>query len=96
MPKEPCVYILTNTYNKVLYTGVTSDIVRRIQEHKEGQGSVFTRRYNLTKIVFLQHFPNMFQAIQAEKAIKGGSRARKIALIEAMNPDWHDLAENLR
>ena len=95
MSKEPCVYILTNDYNAVLYTGVTSDIVRRIQEHKEGQGSVFTRRYNLKKLVFVHYFPNMYQAIQAEKAIKGGSRSKKIALIEEVNPEWRDLAEIL-
>ena len=95
MPKQPCVYVLTNRHHTVLYTGVTSDIVRRIQEHKEGRGSVSTSRYNVNKLVFVERFPTMMQAIQGEKQIKGGSRAKKIALIEGMNPEWRDLAEEL-
>jgi len=95
MQKEPCVYMMTNRNHTVLYTGVTSDIVRRVQEHKSGHGSSFTRRYKVTKLVFMETFPNMAQAIHAEKQIKGGSRAKKIALINGMNPEWHDLAEEL-
>jgi len=84
---------MTNRSHTVLYTGVTSDIVARVQQHKNGQGGSFTSRYKLTQLVFMERFPNMSQAIHAEKQIKGGSRAKKIALIKGMNPDWHDLAE---
>jgi putative endonuclease len=95
MSKEPCVYILSNRHHTVLYTGVTSDIARRIHEHKEGRGSVFTRRYQLKRLVFVECFPTMLEAIEAEKCIKGRSRAKKIALIEAVNPEWRDLSEDL-
>ncbi len=95
MSKEPCVYIMTNRNHTVLYTGVTSDIVTRVQQHKNGQGSSFTSRYKVTKLVFMERFPNISQAIHAEKQIKGGSRAKKIALIDGMNPEWHDLAKEL-
>ena len=95
MPKEPCVYIMTNHNHTVLYTGVTSDIVGRVQQHKSGQGGSFTSRYKVTKLVFMERLPNMAQAIHAEKQIKGGSRANKIALIDGMNSDWRDLAEEL-
>ena len=95
MKKEPCVYIMTNRNHTVLYTGVTSDIVNRVQQHKSGQGGSFTSRYKVTKLVFMERFPNMTQAIHAEKQIKAGSRAKKIALIQGINPDWRDLAEEL-
>jgi len=95
MAKEPCVYILTNRRHTVLYTGVTSNIARRVQQHKEGCGSAFTRRYNVTKLVFVEWLPTIEEAIAAEKQIKAGSRAKKIARIDEMNPEWRDLAEDL-
>ena len=91
--KEPCVYILTNKHHTVLYTGVTSDLSRRMAEHASGNGGVFTRRYNVKKLVFAEFFPTMMQAVMAEKQIKAGCRAKKIALIEATNPEWRDLMD---
>jgi len=91
--KEPCVYILTNKHHTVLYTGVTSDLSRRMAEHFSASGGVFTRRYKANKLVFAEFFPTMIQAIMAEKRIKAGSRAKKIALIEAANPEWLDLMD---
>jgi putative endonuclease len=94
--KEPCVYILTTAGNTVLYTGVTSNIIQRIQEHREGRKSAFTDRYRVKKLVYVDFFPSMEQAIDCEKRIKGGSRAKKLALIEAQNPEWVDLFPALR
>jgi len=93
MAKEPCVYIMSNAGHTVLYTGVTADIARRIHEHRVGIGSAFTRKYRVIKLVYVEFFPTMTQAIAAEKSIKGGSRAKKVALIDAQNPMWNDLAE---
>ena len=95
MAKDPCVYIITNRHNTVLYTGVTSNLSARIYAHKQGQGGVFSSKYKLGKLVYTDHFPTMLQAIEAEKRIKGGSRANKIVLIEEMNPDWRDLYDDL-
>ena len=89
--KHYWVYILANASNTVLYTGVTNDLERRVAEHKEKTGSSFTRNYNVTKLVFCEQFSRIRDAIDAEKKIKSGSRAKKIELIEHMNPDWHDL-----
>ena len=89
--KNYWVYILTSNNNKVLYTGVTNDLERRVAEHKEGKSSSFTSKYNVTKLVFCEQFDRIFDAIGAEKKIKAGSRAKKIELIENMNPGWQDL-----
>ena len=70
MSKEPCVYILTNRNHTVLYTGVTSDIVARVQQHKNGQGGRFTSRYKVTKLVFMERFPNMSQADHAQVRLR--------------------------
>ena len=85
------VYILTNINNTVLYTGVTNNLERRIAEHKNKKGSSFTSKYNVTKLVFYERFNRICDAIAAEKKIKAGSRAKKIEIIEAMNPNWRDL-----
>jgi putative endonuclease len=85
------VYIMTNTNNRVLYTGVTNDLMRRAAEHKAGLGSVFTSRYRVHKLVFYEEFRRITDALAAEKRIKAGSRAKKIRLIEARNPGWKDL-----
>ncbi len=95
MAKDPCVYIITNKGNTVLYTGVTSDLSSRIYAHKQGRGGVFSSKYKLSKLVYTEHFPTMMQAIEAEKHIKAGSRAKKITLIEDMNPEWRDLYDDL-
>jgi putative endonuclease len=86
------VYIMTNRGNTVLYTGVTNDLRRRVAQHKAGTGSRFTNRYPVTKLVFHEEFGRTTDAIAAEKRITGGSRAKKIQLIEGLNPEWKDLA----
>jgi putative endonuclease len=89
------VYIMTNANNTVLYAGVTNNLLRRMHEHKTGEGSGFTKRYQITKLVFCERFDLPEDAIAAEKRIKAGSRAKKVALIEGQNPSWRDLAEDL-
>ena len=86
------VYILTNSGNNVLYTGVTNNLVRRMYEHKHKLVQGFTSRYNLNKLVYFEHGSSMYGAIQREKQIKAGSREKKIQLIESINPVWRDLS----
>lgn len=85
------VYILTNDHHTVLYTGVTGNISRRMSEHTSGKGSAFTKKYNVHKLIFAEAFPTPIEAIAAEKKIKAGSRKKKIALIESINPEWKEL-----
>jgi putative endonuclease len=89
----PCIYIMTNKYNKVLYTGVTSNLFKRVNEHKEKSVSGFTSRYNITKLVYYEEYATMDEAIVREKQIKGGSREKKFTLINRKNPEWKDLYE---
>jgi putative endonuclease len=89
--KQYWVYIMTNVNNTVLYTGVTNNLKRRVAEHKDKKGPSFTSKYNVTKLVFYECFDEIYDAIGAEKKIKAGSRAKKIKIIEAMNPEWKDL-----
>ncbi len=89
------VYIMTNQYNTVLYTGVTNDLIRRVHEHKNKIIKGFTAKYNINKLVYFEHFTDSYQAINREKQIKAGSRAKKIALIESVNEKWIDLSETL-
>ncbi|PIX10193.1 MAG: excinuclease ABC subunit C [Flavobacteriaceae bacterium CG_4_8_14_3_um_filter_34_10] len=90
--KKPCTYIVTNTYNKVLYTGVTSEIENRTVRHKKKHyKKSFSAQYNCNKLVFYRFFPTMLEAIAYEKKLKAGSRAKKIALIVEMNPEWRNL-----
>jgi putative endonuclease len=86
------VYIMTNN-SRTLYAGVTSDLERRVYEHKHKLIEGFTSRYNITKLVWFEAFPDIEQAIEGEKRIKGWLRRKKVALIEAMNPNWEDLSE---
>jgi putative endonuclease len=95
MSKEYFVYIMTNKYNTVLYTGVTNDLMRRVWEHKEGSGSVFTSRYRVVKLVYYESYESINLAITREKQIKGGSRQKKIYLINSLNPEWKDLFEEI-
>ena len=87
------VYILTSR-NGTLYIGVTNDLERRVQEHKEKRVIGFTARYNVDRLVFFERFGDVVQAIAAEKKLKGWTRAKKIALIESDNPQWRDLSED--
>ena len=93
MQKRYYVYIMTNKYNRVLYTGMTHDIVGRTWQHKQGEIEGFTKRYRLHKLVHFEEFAHVEDAILREKQIKGWLRARKIALIESGNQEWLDLAE---
>lgn len=88
------VYIMTNRKRGVLYIGMTNDLDRRVYEHKESvfpRG--FTNRYNCRKLVYFEETDNVFEAIGREKQLKGWLRAKKIRLIESMNPEWNDLSE---
>lgn len=89
--KDYYVYIITNKYNTVLYTGVTNDLKRRIYDHKNKLVEGFSKKYNLYKLVFCDVFPSVVEAIAAEKRIKGWVRAKKIKLIESKNPHWEEL-----
>jgi putative endonuclease len=91
MNKEYYFYIMTNKNNSVLYTGVTNDLKRRVFEHKNKLLEGFTKKYNIYKLVFYEVYDDINDAIVREKQIKGGSRAKKIALIEEINNAWHDL-----
>jgi putative endonuclease len=82
---------MPNESNTVTYTGVTSDIKRRIYEHKGKFVEGFTKKYNINKLVYYEIFGDVINAITREKQIKGGSRKNKTKLIESMNKDWHDL-----
>jgi putative endonuclease len=95
MSKQYYVYIMTNKHNRVLYTGVTNDLKRRAYEHRTGQGGGFTSRYNVDKLVYYEMTVSAEAAIAREKQIKGGSRQKKIDLVEGMNPEWRDLYEEL-
>jgi predicted GIY-YIG superfamily endonuclease len=95
MTRAPFVYIMANKRDGTLYTGVTSDLSRRAFEHRHGLTPGFTSRYGCKRLVFYERYERIVDAIAREKQIKGGSRAKKIALIEAMNPEWNDLYETL-
>ena len=88
---RPAVYIMANRRNGTLYTGVTSDLPRRAWQHREGVADGFTARYGCKLLVWFEIHEAMEAAILREKQIKAGSRKRKIALIEEMNPPWRDL-----
>ncbi|RYD95314.1 MAG: GIY-YIG nuclease family protein [Sphingobacteriales bacterium] len=88
------VYILASKTNSVLYVGVTQNLGARLAEHRSGKNiDAFTRKYNIHKLVFYRAFATITEAIAEEKRIKGGSRAKKTALVESINPGWIDLWE---
>ncbi|MEO1115102.1 MAG: GIY-YIG nuclease family protein [Pseudomonadota bacterium] len=89
--KRYWVYMLASRKNGTLYTGVTNDLRRRLFEHESGRGSRFARRYGALRLVWYEEHPVAGQAIAREKAIKSWPRKWKIHLIEANNPEWHDL-----
>jgi putative endonuclease len=92
-----CVYIITNEHHSVLYTGVTSDLIARIWQHKNKfYPSSFTARYNCFKLVYYKFYPRIEEAIAEENRIKGGSRKAKVKLIDNMNPEWRDLYDTLQ
>ena len=89
------VYILFSKKKGTLYTGVTSDIRKRIYQHRNNAFKGFTSKYNINKLGYYEEFNEIKNAIEREKQIKAGSRQRKIDLIESMNPEWKDLAEDI-
>lgn len=93
--KQPAIYITTNKRNGTIYTGVTSDLPKRIYQHKNKQIEGFTAQYGCSYLVYFELHDTMETAITREKQIKGGSRQKKIALIEKTNPDWKDLYETI-
>jgi putative endonuclease len=95
MEHQYCVYIMTNYGNTVLYTGVTNSLKRRVLEHKEKLVEGFTKRYNVTKLVYYEVTEDVRAAIAREKQIKGGSRQKKINLINSINPEWRDLFDEI-
>ena len=95
MSKQYYVYIMTNKRNTVLYTGVTSDLRRRVYEHTEKLADGFTKKYSVAKLVYYEIFQDAENAIVREKQVKAGSRQKKIDLINQMNKEWRDLYEQL-
>ena len=88
------VYIATNR-SGTLYIGMTNDLVSRMNEHRAGELEGFTRRYNITRLVYFEHTTDVTAAIAREKQLKGGRRNKKTMLIEKMNPNWRDLFEEI-
>jgi len=95
MQKSGYVYILTNKNNTTFYTGVTSNLIKRIWEHKQKFVDGFSKKYNLTKLVYFDQFDNIQDAIIREKYIKGKKRAFKLSLIEENNKEYRDLYEKI-
>ena len=95
--KPGFIYIVTNKYNNTYYIGVTSNLPKRILEHKEKRfENSFSARYNLTKLVYYEQFQMIGDAIAREKQLKAGSRANKVNLIQSINPNWIDLYEEIK
>jgi len=95
--KPGFIYIVTNKYNNTYYIGVTSNLPKRILEHKEKRfENSFSARYNLTKLVYYEQFQMIGDAITREKQLKAGSRANKVSLIQSINPNWIDLYEEIK
>ena len=92
---QPCVYILASKRNGTLYTGVTSNLIKRVWEHKQHAVAGFTKKYNVTQLVWYEVHETMESAISREKQIKNWKRVWKINVIEAMNPQWRDLYNDL-
>jgi len=95
MEKQPCVYLLASKRNGTLYTGVTSNLIKRIWEHKNNLVEGFTRKYSVHTLVWYEIHDTMESAIQREKAIKNWRRAWKMKMIEELNPRWRDLYPDL-
>jgi putative endonuclease len=95
MERQYFIYIMTNRNNTVLYPGITNNLKRRAYEHREKLIKGFTNRYNIIKLVYYEIFRDPKNAILREKQIKGGSRSKKIKLVERMNPEWKDLYNDL-
>ncbi|WP_029037902.1 GIY-YIG nuclease family protein [Salinimicrobium xinjiangense] len=86
-------YMMTNSHNTVIYTGLTSNLIKRVYQHKTKAYKGFTSKYNCDKLVFYQEFTNINEAIALEKKIKAGSRSKKEKMIFEQNPEWKDLSD---
>ena len=95
MHRSYYIYLLTNRYHRVLYTGVTNDLLRRVYEHKQKLQKGFTQKYQVNQLVYYEEYADITDAITREKQIKGWKRHKKDALVESLNPDWLDLYEQL-
>ena len=95
MNKKPCVYILANKRNGTLYIGVTSDLLKRVWEHKNDVVEGFTKKYQVHRLVWYEIYDEMTEAIKREKQLKKWKRDWKLRIIEEMNPDWNDLYDTL-
>ena len=89
--RQPAIYIMANRRNGALYVGVTSNLPQRVHQHREGLTPGFAQRYGCKLLVYYEIYEDMDAAIGREKQLKNGSRRRKLALIEKLNPDWRDL-----
>jgi putative endonuclease len=96
MEKYPAVYIMPSKRNGVLYTGVTSDLVARVYQHKNIIVPGFASQHGCKYLVYYESHEEMLSAIEREKQIKAGSRKKKLALIEKLNPVWRDLYDDLQ
>lgn len=95
MEKQPFVYILASKRNGTLYIGVTSDLTKRVWEHKNDLADGFTKKYGVHSLVYFEQYSDMASAITREKQLKKWHRAWKVRLIEKENPEWNDLYEGL-
>ena len=93
-PKEPCIYILSNNLGNVIYIGVTTDLWFRILEHKNGNGSIFTKKYKLKKLIYFEEFEDIMDAIDREKQLKKWNRQWKDNLVDTINKNRIDLAKD--
>ena len=93
--KQPAVYIMTNRRNGTLYTGVTSNLIQRVHQHRTVLIPGFASRYRCTMLVYFEVHGGMVEAIAREKQVKAGSRRKKVALIEGLNPLWRDLFSDI-
>ncbi len=93
--KQPCVYILASKTNGTLYIGVTSNLIKRVWEHKNNLVEGFTHKYNIHQLVYFELYGDMAEAITREKRLKKWNRSWKVRLIEEQNPNWKDLYDGL-
>jgi putative endonuclease len=94
-PEQFYVYIMANKCGSVLYTGMTNNLMKRVHQHKQKLVDGFTKKYNITKLVYFEVFADAMSAIKREKQIKAGSRKKKEQLIHSINKDWDDLFDRL-
>lgn len=95
MARNYYVYILASRANGTLYIGITGNLTARISAHRKGKGSDFTRKYKVTRLVYVETFADIYEAVAREKALKKWNRGWKLRLIEESNPDWDDLFETI-